>query len=150
MSLQFLTAGTSDALTLTGISKRSFETDVSVGGPSKGGPPGYLSVPFHTKMARMKHLYKLTDNGLIVGGAILSLIDDTLNIERIFIAPEYFRKGYGLFMMKEIEGLFPIVRKFMLDTPDWNVRTNSFYKKLGYKEFRRGKGLVYYVKSENE
>lgn len=150
MSLQFLPAGTSDALTLTGISKRSFETDVSVGGPSKGGPPGYMSVPFHTKMARMKHLYKLTDNGLIVGGAILSLKDDTLNIERIFIAPEYFRKGYGLFIMKEIESRFKNVKKFMLDTPDWNVRTNAFYKRLGYKEVRREKGLVYYVKSEIE
>ena len=150
MRLQFLPAGTSDALTLTGISKRSFETDVSVGGPSKGGPPGYMSVPFHTKMARMKHLYKLTDNGLVVGGAILSLKDDVLNIERIFIAPEYFRKGYGLFMMKQIEELFSNVKKFLLDTPDWNVRTNSLYKKLGYKELRRGKGLVYYVKSENE
>ena len=147
MSLQFLPAGTSDALTLTGISKRSFETDVSVGGPSKGGPPGYMSVPFHTKM---KHLYKLTDNGLVVGGAILSLKDDVLNIERIFVAPEYFRKGYGLFMMKQIEELFSNVKKFLLDTPDWNVRTNSLYKKLGYKELRRGKGLVYYVKSENE
>ena len=41
MNLQFMLAGTSDALTLTGISKRSFETDISVGGPSKGGPPGY-------------------------------------------------------------------------------------------------------------
>ncbi len=150
MSLQFLPAGTSDALTLTGISKRSFETDVSVGGPSKGGPPGYMSVPFHTKMARMKQLYKLTDNGMVVGGAILSLKDDVLNIERIFVAPEYFRKGYGLFMMKQIEELFSNVKKFLLDTPDWNVRTNSLYKKLGYKELRRGKGLVYYVKSENE
>ena len=150
MSLQFLPAGTSDALTLTGISKRSFETDVSVGGPSKGGPPGYMSVPFHTKMARMKHLYKLTDNGLVVGGAILSLKDDVLNIERIFVAPEYFRKGYGLFMMKQIEELFSNVKKFLLDTPDWNVRTNSLYKKLGYKELRRETGLVYYVKSENE
>ena len=109
-----------------------------------------MSVPFHTKMARMKHLYKLTDNGLIVGGAILSLKDDVLNIERIFVAPEYFRKGYGLFMMQEIEGCFTNVKKFMLDTPDWNVRTNAFYKKLGYKEVRREKGLVYYVKSENE
>ena len=150
MSLQFLPAGTSDALTLTGISKRSFETDVSVGGPSKGGPPGYMSVPFHTKMARMKHLYKLTDNGLVVGGAILSLKDDVLKIERIFVAPEYFRKGYGLFVMKQIEELFSNVKKFLLDTPDWNVRTNSLYKKLGYKELRREKGLVYYVKSENE
>ena len=146
MSLQFLPAGTSDTLTLTGISKRAFETDVLVGGPTKGGPPGYMSVPFHTKMARMKHLYKLTDNGLIVGGAILSLKDDTLNIERIFVAPEHFRKGYGIFMMQEIEGLFSEVKEFKLDTPIWNVRTNTFYKKLGYKEIRQDKGLVYYVK----
>ena len=53
-------------------------------------------------------------------------------------------------MMKQIEELFSNVKKFLLDTPDWNVRTNSLYKKLGYKELRRGKGLVYYVKSENE
>ena len=42
MGLQFMPAGTSDALTLTGLSKRAFETDVLVGGPSKGGPPGYM------------------------------------------------------------------------------------------------------------
>ena len=150
MRLQFLPAGTSDALTLTGISKRSFESDVLVGGPSKGGPPGYMSVQFHTKMARMKHLYKLSENGLIIGGAILSLKDDVLSIERIFVAPESFRKSYGIFMMKEIEGLFPEVKKYMLDTPDWNIRTNSFYKKLGYRELRREKGLVYYVKLKGE
>ena len=97
-----------------------------------------MSVPFHTKMARMKHLYKLTDEGLIVGGAVLSLKDDALNIERIFVAPECFHKGYGLFMN---------VKKYMLDTPEWNIRTNSFYNKFGYKEVRREKGLVYYVKS---
>lgn len=150
MSLQFLPAGSSDALTLTGISKRSFESDIFVGGSLKGGPPGYMAVPFHTKMARMKHLYKLSDNGLIVGGAILSLKDDVLNIERVFVAPEHFRKGYGIFMMKEIEGLFPQMKKYLLDTPDWNIRTNSFYKKLGYVEIRREKGLVYYVKKPEE
>ncbi|MBR4776513.1 MAG: GNAT family N-acetyltransferase [Lachnospiraceae bacterium] len=145
MGLQFMPAGTSDALTLTGLSKRAFETDVLVGGPSKGGPPGYMSVPFHTKMARMKHLYKLTNNGLIVGGAILSLKDDTLNIERIFIAPEHFRKGYGIFMMQEIEGLFPDVKEYKLDTPIWNVRTNAFYTKLGYKEVKRDKGVITFL-----
>ena len=145
MGLQFMPAGTSDALTLTGLSKRAFETDVLVGGPSKGGPPGYMSIPFHTKMARMKHLYKLTNNGLIVGGAILSLKDDTLNIERIFIAPEHFRKGYGIFMMQEIEGLFPDVKEYKLDTPIWNVRTNAFYTKLGYKEVKRDKGVITFL-----
>ena len=73
MSLQLLKADTSDALTLNGISKRAFDSDAFVEGPSTGGPPGYMSVSFHTKMAQQGHLYKLTEEGQIVGGAILFL-----------------------------------------------------------------------------
>ena len=146
MSLQLLKAGTSDALTLNGISKRAFDSDTLLGGPSAGGPPGYMSVSFHTKMARQGHLYKLTEEGLIVGGAILFLQADTLNIGRIFVSPEHFRKGYGSFMMKEIESMFPGVKEVALDTPEWNTRTNSFYTKLGYTEIKRDKGFVYYSK----
>ena len=47
MSLQFVKAKTSDALTLTGISKSSFDSDALIGGPLSGRPPGYMSVPFH-------------------------------------------------------------------------------------------------------
>ena len=146
MSLQLLKAGTSDALTLTGISKRAFDSDSLVGAPSPGGPPGYMSLPFHTKMARQGHLYKLIDEGLIVGGAILFLKGDELNVGRIFIAPEHFRKGYGIFMMQEIEAMFSNVKEFTLDTPIWNVRTNSFYTKIGYKEIKRDKEFVFYSK----
>ncbi len=146
MSLQLIKASTSDALTLTGISKRAFDSDSLVGAPSSGGPPGYMSLPFHTKMARQGHLYKLTDEGLITGGAILFLKGDELNVGRIFIAPEHFRKGYGIFMMQEIEAMFSNVKEFILDTPIWNVRTNSFYTKLGYKEIKRDKEFVFYSK----
>ena len=146
MGLQLLKAGTSDALTLNGISKRAFDSDVVLGGPSAGGPPGYMSVSFHTKMARQGHLYKLTEEGLIVGGAILFLQGDTLSVGRIFVAPEHFRKGYGSFIMQEIESMFTGVKEFTLDTPDWNIRTNSFYTKLGYTEIKRNKGFVYYSK----
>ena len=146
MSLQLLKAGISDALTLNGISKHAFDSDVSMGGPSAGGPPGYMSVSFHTEMARQGHLYKLTEKGQIVGGAILFLQGDALNIGRIFVAPEHFRKGYGAFMMREIESMFPGVKAFTLDTPDWNIRTNSFYAKLGYTEINRDSGFVYYSK----
>ena len=146
MSLQLLKASTSDALTLTGISKRAFDSDSLVGAPSPGGPPGYMSLPFHTKMARQGHLYKLTDEGLIVGGAILFLEGDVLNVGRIFVAPEHFRKGYGIFMMQEIEAMFSNVKEFTLDTPIWNVRTNSFYTKLGYQEIKSDKEFVFYSK----
>ena len=148
MSLEFVKAGTSDALTLNGISKRAFDSDIDIGAPSAGGPPGYMSVPFHTKMARTNCLYKLTENGLIVGGAILFRDKDKLNIGRIFVSPENHRKGYGAFMMQEIEALFPDVKEFTLDTPIWNVRTNAFYSKLGYNEVRRDKEFIYYRKEK--
>ncbi len=61
MSLQLLKESTSDTLSLNGISKRAFDSDVLIGAGSPGGPPGCMSLQFHTKMARQGHLYKLTD-----------------------------------------------------------------------------------------
>ena len=145
-TLEFRKAGTSDALVLNCISKRSFDSDVEVGAPSAGGPPGYMSLKYHMKMARSGHLYKLADNGLIVGGAILFPDGDTLNIGRIFISPEHFHKGYGIYMMQEIEAMYPEAKTFTLDTPAWNTRTNAFYTKLGYSEVKRSRDLIYYAK----
>ena len=142
----FTKASTSDALTLNGISRRAFDSDILVGASSIGGPPGYKSLPFHTKMAKSNHLFKLVDNGLIIGGAILFLDKEKLNIGRIFISPENHRKGYGIFMMQEIEALYPMVKEFTLDTPIWNIRTRSFYKKLGYNEVQHDDEFVYYSK----
>ena len=146
MSLEFRKAGTADVPVLNSLSKQAFDTDVEVGGTSAGGPPGYMSVPFHLKMARSNHLFKLVDNGLIIGGAILFLDDEKLNIGRVFISPENHRKGYGIFMMHEIEALYPMVKEFTLDTPIWNIRTKSFYTKLGYTEVRRDTEFIYYSK----
>ena len=146
MILQFLRASTADAVGLMCISKKAFDSDVEVGASSVGGPPGYNSLSFHTKMARMNCLYKLVDDYKIVGGAILFLKDNELNIGRIFVDPEYFRKGYGIFMMQQIEESFAEVKVFTLDTPIWNVRTNTFYQKLGYVEVRRDGDFVYYEK----
>jgi len=148
VNLQFLRAGSSDALVLNSISKQAFDNDAEVGAASSCGPPGYQSVSFHIRMARMNHLFKLADeNGVILGGAILFRQGNTLNIGRIFIDPKHFRKGYGTFMMREIENLFPDVKVLTLDTPVWNTRTNAFYSKLGYSEVKRAADLVYYSKN---
>jgi ribosomal protein S18 acetylase RimI-like enzyme len=98
------------------------------------------------KMARSGYLFKLTENGLIMGGAILFRKGDTLNIGRVFIDPQHFRKGYGILMMREIEAMFPDVKAFTLDTPVWNTRTNTFYTGLGYSEVKRDTDFVYYAK----
>ena len=147
MSLQLLKASTADAVTLVGISKHAFESDVEVGASELYGPPGYKSFSFYTKMARMNCLYKLIDdNGLTVGGAVLFIKGNEMNVGRIFVSPEHFRKGYGIFMMQQIETMFPEVQIFTLDTPVWNIRTNAFYQKLGYTEVRRDNDFVYYEK----
>ena len=147
MTLQFMKAGTSDALVLNAISRLAFDSDTEVGAPSAGGPPGYMSLKYHIKMAKSGHLFKLTQNGLIIGGAVLFRNGDTLNIGRIFIDPQHFRKGYGTCMMREIEALFPDARLFTLDTPAWNTRTNAFYTGLGYSEVKRNTDFVYYSKT---
>ena len=147
MTLRFMKAGTADAPVLTGISRQAFDSDAEAGAASAGGPPGYRSVSFHVRVARTNHLFKLADeNGVILGGAILFRQGDTLNIGRVFIDPQHFRKGYGIFMMQEIEAMFPDVKAFRLDTPVWNTRTNAFYTRLGYSEVKRDADLVYYSK----
>ena len=147
MNLTFMKAGTSDAPVLNSISKQAFDSDAGVGTASPGGPPGYQSVSFHVRMARMNHLFKLADeNGVILGGAILFRQGDTLNIGRVFIDPQHFRKGYGIFMMREIEAMFPDVKVISLDTPIWNIRTTAFYTRLGYSEVKRDNDFVYYSK----
>ena len=145
--MELTKAGTSDALVINSISKRAFDSDIAVGAPSKIGPPGYKSVGFHVKMAKTNHLYKLSVDGLIVGGAILFTDGLQLNIGRIFVDPEYFRKGYGIFIMQEIERIFSDAKEIFLDTPVWNIRTNAFYQKLGYTEYKKDDEFIYYIKS---
>lgn len=147
--MQLTKAGTSDVVVINSISKRAFDSDIIVGASSKGGPPGYMSVSFHIKMAKENHLYKLLVDGLIVGGAILFVDGLQLNIGRIFVDPEYFKKGYGIFIMQEIERIFSDAKELYLDTPVWNIRTNAFYQKLGYIVYKKEDEFIYYSKKIN-
>ena len=133
---------------IVAISKRAFETDIEVGGAIGDYPPEYDSVIWHEQMRNEGHLLQAVIDGEIVGGAILFMDKDgeTLYIGRIFIDPVHHRKGYGLFLMKMVETYYSGIRTLKLDTPLWNVRTNAFYRKLGYCEVKRNDGFVYYQK----
>ena len=130
------------------ISKRAFETDIEVGGAIRDYPPEYDSVIWHEQMLNEGHLLQAVITGEIVGGAILFLDKDgeTLYIGRIFIDPVHHRKGYGLSLMKMVETYYSGIKKIKLDTPLWNVRTNAFYTKLGYREVKRDEEFAYYQK----
>lgn len=118
---------------ITKISIDAFHSDYLIGLEPNDGPPGYDSVKWHKEMQKEKHLFSyFNDGGIMVGGAILFVSYDEIYIGRIFISPKYHRKGYGINLMNDVEKMFSSVKRFKLDTPTKNIRTNSFYKKLGY------------------
>ena len=133
---------------IVAISKAAFDTDINVGGSEAGGPPDYDSIPWHIQMKNEGHLLQAVIAGEVVGGAILFVEEDgeTLYIGRIFINPVHYRKGYGLSLMKMVETYYSGIKKIKLDTPLWNVRTNAFYTKLGYREVKRDEEFAYYQK----
>ena len=85
----------------------------------------------------------------VVGGAILFLSEneEKLYVGRIFIDSTHHKKGLGILLMKLVEDLYPKVKEINLDTPIWNSRTNSFYRKLNYIEAKQEGGFVYYRKT---
>ena len=135
--------------TIVDMSVRAFETDVNVGGTKGDCPPEYDSAEWHKQMAREGHLYQAMIGKDIVGGAVI-FPDETKNsvyIGRIFIDSIHHRKGYGIRLMECIEKNFPFATEFNLDTPSWNVRTNAFYRKLGYQIIKEEDGFVFYKKT---
>ena len=135
--------------TIVDISVRAFETDVNVGGTKGDCPPEYDSVEWHKQMAREGHLYQAMIGKDIVGAAVI-FPDETNNsvyIGRIFIDSIHHRKGYGIQLMECIEKNYPFATEFNLDTPSWNVRTNAYYKKLGYQIIKEEDGFVFYKKT---
>ena len=131
MSMIFREAIENDVKILTEMSRDAFLSDVEFGG-EPGGPTGYDDYEFHLAHQKKGNLYALLDDEKIVGGAILKPNKNFLYIYRIFVSSKEFHKGYGIQLMQSIEEYFPETKVFKLDTPEWNNRTNSFYKKCGY------------------
>ena len=134
---------------IVAISKSAFETDVTVGGAVGDCPPEYDSLIWHEQMLNEGHLFQAIVDDAVIGGAILFLSEnnESLYVGRIFVDSTHHKKGYGIALMELVEKAYPNVKELNLDTPIWNIRTNSFYKKLGYTELKQEEGLVYYRKN---
>ena len=133
---------------IVAMSKRAFETDIEVGGTIGDYPPEYDSITWHEQMLDEGHLFQAVVDEELIGGAILFLSEnkESLYIGRIFVDSLHHKKGYGISLMKLVENLYSDVKEINLDTPIWNIRTNSFYKKLGYSELKQEDGFLFYQK----
>lgn len=135
---------------LVELSKKAFDSDVTVGASEAGGPPEYDSTGWHVKMMKEGHLFTAVEEERIVGAIIVFKDRNNASfmyVGRVFVDPDLFRRGYGIQIMEQIERMNPAVTTWCLDTPEWNRRTNCFYRKLGYVETGRDGGMVFYQKT---
>jgi ribosomal protein S18 acetylase RimI-like enzyme len=132
-NLQILRAKTQDSTVLAEISKRSFHSDVICGGVGEGGPPGYDSTQWQSMIMKKSDYYKVMMEGTIIGGIIIFHKEaGHYYLGRIFLDPEFHRKGIGTKVMQLIINQYPFAKKWTLETPPWNTRTREFYKKQGF------------------
>ncbi|HSG78108.1 MAG TPA: GNAT family N-acetyltransferase [Acidimicrobiia bacterium] len=127
-----------DAELLAIISQRAFDSDVAIGAPGPGGPPGYTDPEWQRSMMNRGDYLCLTLGDAIVGGAIVfDMEPGHHDIGRIFLDPDHHRKGLGSQAMRLVMARYPKVRRWTLDTPAWNTRTRAFYEQLGFTEYGR-------------
>jgi GNAT superfamily N-acetyltransferase len=124
-----------DAGLLTETCKRAFDSDIDFGSPGPGGPPGYDSLEWNTSRIKNRYLqyYKILKDDEIVGAFIAGNRGPGYQVcERIWVDPEHMREGIGRKAFEIIQEGYPQADLWTLGTPEWNVRTNPFYQKLGF------------------
>ena len=127
-----------DAEILADISKRAFDSDIEVGAPSQGGPPGYDSVEHHRKAIQetfFEYLKILYDGKIVGGTSVLKIAEHHYEIFNVFIDPDYHRRGIGTQSFDLIKARYPEAKRWTLDTPMWNTRTKAYYEHLGFKQY---------------
>lgn len=122
-----------DAKALALVSRHAFDDDVNYGAPGPGGPPGYKSDRWQSKMMRLGTYYKILRDERIIGGIIVFLKGaGHYELGRIFLEPEFQNQGIGKLAFDFLWQEFPFALKWTLGTPAWNLRNQHFYKKMGF------------------
>lgn len=131
--LNLIRASAEDARILTDISTESFGHDARTYLGKTLGPYGYNSLEWHLQKIDECDYYKIVNDNEIIGGLYISQISGShYRLECIFIHPNKQNQKLGTQLIQLMEQSYPSARKWTLDTPSWNPRTNHFYPKLGY------------------
>jgi RimJ/RimL family protein N-acetyltransferase len=142
--LKIVRASSRDIDELAHLSKQSFDNDIHYGAPAPGGPPGYDSAAWQSKMMRIGEYYKIILDSQMIGGVIVfrKRVRE-YEVGRIFISCEHQNQGIGKRVFEFLWEAYPLAKKWTLGTPTWNARTRHFYKKVGFEELGEdGRGGV--------
>lgn len=135
MDVTLQRAEVKDGAILTDTCKRAFDSDADHGSPGPGGPPGYDSLEWNIDKIKNQWLqyYKILDGTEIVGGFIVGDRGPDYQVcERIWIDPDQMRKGLGTKAFDLTWEKHPSADLWALGTPEWNTRTNPFYRSIGF------------------
>jgi GNAT superfamily N-acetyltransferase len=127
-------ASEGDSEHLAEIAKRAFDSDVDIGASAPGGPQGYDSPAFYTRSLRFLGCYNVLLGGDMVGGILVNVSGCHGVVERLFVDPDHQRSGIGSKAMELIMKRYPDVSHWTLGAPEWNIRTECFFEKLGFKQ----------------
>jgi GNAT superfamily N-acetyltransferase len=133
-NLIFARATSADAEALSRVQKRAFDKLIAdANRPTNETPYGYDSAEWQALMIDCCLYYKILSEGQLVGGL---LIEDRgggwYHILRIYIDPDFQRRGIGLQAMRFAEAELPHAKKWSLNTPIWSPGNQQFYEGLGY------------------
>ncbi len=119
-----------DAEILREVCIKAFEEDKSMYGLM---PPDIDKISWHKCNIDRGLYYKIVVNNEIVGGVKLFSINTRhYRVGTIYITPEHQNNNIGTEVINFIEGEYPQVKKWSLDTPYKSFRNHHFYEKLGY------------------
>ena len=131
-------ATTADAEALVKAQIAAFEYDaVLYPGVEPGGPPGYDSVDHMLENIQNNDSYKIVVDVACVGGLVVFVKGNGhYHLDLIFIDPAHHDRGIGTRAMQFIEANYSDGVIWTLDTPQYAVRNQHFYEKLGYHKVR--------------
>ena len=131
-------AGKRDLEELVRISKESFFQDSRQYSPhGGGGPEGYDSIQWHREASSRGRLYKVMFEDRMAGGVFCTIKDSRRGwINRVFIRPDLQGRGLGRRVFHLLEGMYPEIREWGLDTPVWAEHNQELYRSMGYRPHR--------------
>ncbi|MDX8343580.1 GNAT family N-acetyltransferase [Rossellomorea sp. YZS02] len=150
-------ANIEDASVLTAVQKKVFDAERVKWFQNQTGiidyniqPPGYDSIEMNTYMIRELDYYKVFYEDTIVGGLIVTVAGKRRGrIDRIFIDPLYQGRGIGSQVLKIMEGNYPHVVSWELETSSLQLSNHTFYENLGFQKIFESHDEYCYEKKMN-